>query len=103
MRNILLILFALFSITALPMMAQMNNEPQMKKEASKARVTILQGQDHLVLVTGRKANSYNPNIEISQGNLKEKMLAYVDSITEYMRPSIDEELQDMGHVKTNQC
>lgn len=46
-------------------MAQTNNEPQVKKEAGKVRVTIVQGQDHPVQVTGRKASGYNPNIEIA--------------------------------------
>lgn len=46
------------------MMAQTNNEPQIKKEAGKAKITVVQGQDHLVLLTGRKTTGYNPNIDV---------------------------------------
>ena len=60
-----LMLFALLAVISFPLMAQTNNEPQVKKEASKARITVVQGQDHLLLVTGRKASGYNPNIEIA--------------------------------------
>lgn len=65
MKWIKIILVAFMTIATFPVMAQTNNEPQIKKEAGKARVTVVQGQDHLVLVTGRKASGYNPNIEIA--------------------------------------
>ena len=47
---------------ALPIMAQ--NNQQIKKEAGNTRVQVVNGQDYLVLLTGRKALSYNPDIVI---------------------------------------
>ena len=64
MKQRRLILFALLVSLSVPLMAQTNNGPQIKKEAGKAMITVVRGQDHLVLVTGRKATWYNPNIEI---------------------------------------
>lgn len=65
MKGIKALLLVFMTAISFTMMAQTNNEPQIKKEAGKARVTVVQGQDHLVLVTGRKASGYNPNIEIA--------------------------------------
>ena len=65
MKQCKLFLISLLVTLSFSLMAQTNNNPQVKKEAGKARVTIVQGQDHLVLVTGRKASGYNPNIEIA--------------------------------------
>ena len=65
MKQCRLFLISLLVTLSFSLMAQTNNEPQVKKEAGKVRVTIVQGQDHLVLVTGRKASGYNPNIEIA--------------------------------------
>jgi len=65
MKWIKMILVACMTIATFPMMAQTNNNVQVKKESGKAKITVVQGQDHLVLVTGRKASGYNPNIEIA--------------------------------------
>lgn len=65
MKWIKIILVAYMTIATFPMMGQTNNDVQVKKESGKAKITVVQGQDHLVLVTGRKASGYNPNIEIA--------------------------------------
>lgn len=65
MKAIKAFFIVLLASISMPLLAQTNNEPQIKKEAGKARVAVVQGKDHLVLVTGRKASGYNPNIEIA--------------------------------------
>ena len=87
-KTLLLVLMTTISFT---MMAQTNNEPQIKKEAGKARVTIVQGQDHLVLVTGRKASGYNPNIEIA---LDSKVWETFDSVM-FGKQNVSVKLKDV--------
>jgi len=64
MKVVKTIILVLFAAMTLPLMAQMNKDPQIKKEVGKARITVVYGQDHLVLITGRQSSTHNPNIEI---------------------------------------
>jgi len=64
MKAVQTIVIVLLAAIALPLMAQTNKDPQVKKEIGKARITVVYGQDHLVLITGRKSSTHNPNIEI---------------------------------------
>lgn len=64
MKAVQTIVIILLAAIALPLMAQTNKDHQIKKEVDKARITVVYGQDHLVLITGRKSSTHNPNIEI---------------------------------------
>lgn len=50
MKWIKIVIVAFLTIATKSMMAQTNNEVKVKKEAGKARITVVHGQDHLVLV-----------------------------------------------------
>ena len=52
-----LILFVLLMAVSFPMMAQTNKELQNKKDDSRAKIEVVNGQSALVLKTGRKSQS----------------------------------------------
>lgn len=65
MKAIKYIIIVLLTAISTPLIAQTNNNLLIKKEAGKARIVVVQGREHFVLVTGRKATGYNSNIEIT--------------------------------------
>lgn len=52
-----LILFVLLMAVSFPVMAQTNNEQPNKKDDSRAKIEVVNGQNALVLKTGRKSQS----------------------------------------------
>ena len=64
MKTIKSFLLVLLTTIAVPILAQAQNNQQITKEAGNVRVQVVNGQDHLVLLSGRKALTYNPDIVI---------------------------------------